>query len=77
MNKCLIGESHASFWISEACAEISANGNDYHGGENIPLMGVEVVPLVSNDVDVFHRKLTSNATKCLEVKKSKIKKITV
>ena len=73
INKCVIGGSHTPFRISEARAELADDHNDTHG----LLMGVEVVPLLSNDVDVFHGEFTRDPMKCLEVNMSKIKKFAV
>ena len=66
IKKFMIGGSHASSMIYNACATLSRDD-----------VGVEVVPLVSNDVGVFHGEFISNASKSLVVDKSKIKKVAV
>ena len=49
----MIGGSHASLKMSDACAELQDSKTDF---------AVEVVPLVSNDIDVFHGDFTDDSS---------------
>ena len=64
----VIGGSYASLKIFDACAELQENKTDF---------AVEVVPLVSNDIDVFHGDFTDDSSKDLFVDKCSIQKFNV
>ena len=64
----MIGGSYASLKISDACAEQQDSKTDF---------AVEVVPLVSNDINVFRGDFTDDSSKDLFVDKCSIQKFNV
>ena len=68
LQRFVIGGSYASLKISDACAELQDSKTDF---------AVEVVPLVSNDIDVFHGDFTDDSSKDLFVDKCSIQKFNV
>ena len=68
IERFVIGELHASLRVTDAYDELDGIEDD---GD------LEVVPLVSNEIDVFHGEFTRDKTKHLFVDKCRIKKFSI